>query len=194
MTQVIRRGIMASFDTTTWTASVIIVEATNAYLNSVPCATSLNTGNAVPAAECAVLFFDENNSDDAVVLAVYNTTAALDSGSIVFTTGTKQINAVLINSGNTTTFTIVGTGGVPIGAAGIIFSAEFSSPTAGAEIYIAPKGATLGNYFNIGWLAAANLTMTGSGVMKLSTDGKIDIKAIAGNCTVTLYTHGYIPA
>ena len=71
MGQAIKRGLLQSFDPVSYTASVLILEATSAYLTGVPVATHIDGTSAQVGAYCAVLFFDEQNVTDAVVLACY---------------------------------------------------------------------------------------------------------------------------
>src|SRR5262245_8825497 len=69
--QIIKRGLLQSFDPSSYTATVLILEATSYSLAGVPIATSVDGTSALAGAPCAVLFFDEQNTDDAVVLAIY---------------------------------------------------------------------------------------------------------------------------
>ena len=57
----IKRGLLISFDNSTYTASVLIMEATSAYLTGVPIAAHMDGTSAITNAQCAVLFFDEQN-------------------------------------------------------------------------------------------------------------------------------------
>jgi hypothetical protein len=194
MSQTIKRGILQSFDATTYTASVLILEATSAFLTGVPVATHLDGTSAQVGAYCAVLFFDEQNIDDAVVLAVYpNGTQGVPSpapGRVVIVTPVQQINAVAITSGSTQTFTM-GTN-IPTGAKAVLFKAYFTSATTATFIQIAPHGGDLTANAAVGNLAVSNGYVDGLGIVGIDTNGQIDIRANAGNCTVTLYTYGYI--
>jgi hypothetical protein len=194
--ETIKRGILTAFNPATYTANVLIMEATSAYLQGVPVACHLDGTSAQLNALCAVLFFDEQNYTDAVVLAVYpNGSQGIPSpapGRIVFVSGYQQINSATINSGTTSTFTIWGNGNIPLGALGIVYSANFTSPSAGSYIQIGPHGASLGNYQALGNLPAASGFLNTNGIVQLDSSGKIDIKANSGNCIVSLYTQGYI--
>jgi hypothetical protein len=197
MVQIIRRGILASFDNTTCTASVFLMEATSAFLAGVPCATHIDGTSAQVGALCAVLFFDEQNHTDAVVLAIYpNGSSGVPTpppGRMVFVTGYQQLNAQVINSGTTSTFTLTGGGsGIPAGALGVVFKVFYSSPTVGASLQMAPSGAAIASYVSVGNTPVANAFVNGGGLIQLDSQGRLDIKANGGNCTVTLYTHGYI--
>jgi len=194
----IKRGLMISFDSSTYTANVLVMEATSAYLDSVPVATNMDGTSAISNAPCAVLFFDEQNTNDAVVIAVYpNSTEGYPSpppGRTTFVAGYQQINASTINSGVTSTFTLTGgSSGIPNGALGVLYKAYFTSATVGAYIQLAPHAASdITAYGSFGNIQVANAYVNGNGVLQIDSSGKIDIKANGGNCTVTLYTHGYI--
>src|SRR5438105_8461589 len=139
MSQAIKRGVLQSFDPTTYTASVLILEATSSFLTGVPVATHMDGTSAQVGAYCAVLFFDEQNLNDAVVLACYpNGSQGVPSpapGRMVMTTPVQQINAVAITSGATQAFTM-GTN-IPAGAKSVLFKAYFTSPTTATFIQIA---------------------------------------------------------
>ena len=47
-------------------------------------------------------------------------------------------------------------------------------------------------YATIGALPVSGNTLGGMGLLQVDNAGRIDIKANAGTCTVTLYTHGYV--
>jgi hypothetical protein len=195
--QVIKRGILTSFDPSTYTAGVMIMESTSTFLSGVPMACHMDGTSAQENAYCAVLFFDEQNVSDAVVIAVYaNGSQGVPSpapGRVVFVTGFRQINAQTINLGSTSTFTLTGSGGIPTGALGVIYKAFLTSPTSGAYINLAPHGASdVTAFATIGNLPAANAFLNGCGILQLDSAGNIDINANVGNCTVTLFTHGYV--
>src|SRR5437868_6903005 len=69
--EVTRRGILTSVSASTYTANVLIMEATDAFLQGVPVATHIDGTSAIVGTLCAVHFFDEQNYTDAVVMAVY---------------------------------------------------------------------------------------------------------------------------
>lgn len=194
MAQLIARGILISFDRTTYTASVLMLEATSSTLKNVPVSTHIDGSSAQVGTLCAVFFFDAHNSSDAVVLAVFPNGAqgipAPPPGRMVFITSIQQINASVISVGTTSTFTM---SGLPPGILGIIYKVFFSSATQGAFIQLAPHAAAdITAYSSVGVLPAANTTLHGMGVLQVDAASKIDIKANMGTCTVTLYTHGYV--
>jgi hypothetical protein len=74
----------------------------------------------------------------------------------------------------------------------VLYKAFFTSATVGAYIQLAPHGASdITAYESIGNIQVANASVNGCGVLQVDSSGKIDIKANVGNCTITLYTHGY---
>ncbi len=197
MQQAMRRGIFQSFNSATYTATVLFLEATSAVLSNVPVACHIDGTSAQVGAYCVVLFFDAQNYTDAVVVAVYpNGTQGIPTpppGRVVFVAGVQQVNAVVINSGVTNAYTLPGGGsGIPVGALGVLYKAFFTSPTVGASIALAPHGGTIGNYQAVGNIQVANQYCNGGGLLQLDASGQIDIKAQNGNCTVSLYTHGYV--
>src|SRR5437660_12705448 len=108
MGQVIKRGLLQSFDPASYTASVLILEATSTYLSSVPVATHLDGTSAQSGAYCAVLFFDEQNLADAVVLAVYPNgsqgVASPAPGRVVMVRPVRQARAAALANNATQTF------------------------------------------------------------------------------------------
>lgn len=197
MAQIIKRGILQSFSNTSYTASVLLIEATSTFLTGVPVSTTVDGTSAVSGAYCAVLFFDEHNPLDAVVIAVYpNASSGIPTpppGRVVFTTPYLLVNSAAIASGTTSTFT-VNTGGsnLPGGILGILYKAFFTSPSVGAFIQLGPHGVSLSGYHTLGNIQVANAFVNGSGVLQVDSTGKLDIAAQNGNATVTLYTHGYV--
>lgn len=194
----IKRGIIQAFDPVTYTASVLLFEATSFFLTGVPVSNVFDGTSALVGSLCAVLFFDEQNPQDAVVIAAFaNGSSGLPApapGRVTFVAGYRQFNAVVINSGNTQTFGVTGgASGVPSGASGVLYKAYFTSPTVGAYITITPHNPADPNaYATLGNLAVANGYINGGGLLQVDSSGQIDIKANGGNCTVTLYTHGYV--
>lgn len=189
--QIIRRGILQSFDNSSYTASVLIIEATSYVLSSVPIATSFDGTSAIAGASCAVLFFDESNHTDAVILAVYGQPIPTPTpGRVVFSTPEQEINAQVINSGATSTFSMGAN--IPAGALGVLYQVFFTSPTSAAYIQIAPHGGNIADYAEHGNLPAASATHRAVGIVPLGASNQIDIKANTGNCTVTLWTYGYV--
>jgi hypothetical protein len=66
-----RKGTVKAFDSTPYTATVQIQGSVSIWLRDVPVARNIAAGEMVAGRKCAVLFFDEANPQDAVVVAVY---------------------------------------------------------------------------------------------------------------------------
>jgi len=196
--EIIKRGILISFNPATYTANVLILEATSAFLQGIPVACHLDGTSAQVNSLCAVLFFDEQNYTDAVVLAVYpNASQGIPvpaPGRIVFVAGYQQFQNQAINAGVVSTFTLTGgISGIPVGALGVLYKAYFTSATVGAYIQLVPHAASdITAYASIGNLDVANGFLNGTGLLQVDASGRIDVKANGSTCTVTLYTHGYV--
>jgi len=189
----IKRGLLQSFNPATYTASVLFFEATSFVLKGVPMANHIDGTSAVIGSLCAVLFFDEHNPQDAVVIATFAAIPAPPPGRITFVAGSQQFRNVTIAAGTTQTYTLTGTSGIPAGVLGVLYKAFFTSPTVGAYIQLAPHGASdTTAYASIGNITVANSYLDGMGVLQVDATGSLDITANAGACTVTLYTYGYI--
>ena len=194
----IKRGILQAFQASTYTASVLLLEATSTYLQGVPVNNALDAASAIAGANCAILFFDEHNPLDAVVLAVYpNSTQGIPAatGGVTFVTGYQQISGVTIPSGTTQSFTLTGgSSGIPTGAKGVIYKVYFTSTGSGVGVYIqlAPHGGAISGYDSLGNTDNLSQTINGMGVLQVDSSGMIDIKANGGDCIVSLFTHGYI--
>jgi hypothetical protein len=194
--QAIKCGILNSFDNTTYTCSVMVLEATSTLLTGVPIATHIDGTSAIIGNLCAVLFFDEQNTTDAAVIAMFpNGNAGIPTpppGRTVFVTGAHPISGVTITANTVQTFTLTGSGGIPAGALGIVFKAYYTSATVGAYIQIYPHSASAAFYANVGGTQVANQLVFGNGIVQVDASGKVDIRAAIGDCTVDLYTYGYI--
>jgi hypothetical protein len=196
--EIIKRGILISFNPAAYTANILILEATSAFLQGIPVACHMDGTSAQVNSLCAVLFFDEQNYTDAVVLAVYpNASQGVPvpaPGRIVFVSGYQQLLNQSITAGSVSTFTLTGgTSGIPVGALGVLYKAFFTSATVGAYIQLAPHATSdITAYASIGNLAIANGFLNGTGLLPLDSNGLVDIKANTATCTVTLYTYGYV--
>jgi len=73
---IIKRGIIQAFNPANWTATVQLLPSQGNYLTSVQVAKHLRAAEIVPGDQCAVLFFEELNPADAIVLAVYSVPSA----------------------------------------------------------------------------------------------------------------------
>jgi hypothetical protein len=196
--QVTKRGLLVSFNPLTYTANVLIMEATSEYLAGVPVACHLDGTSAQVNTPCLVFFFDESNPGDAVVLAVYpNGTQGIPTpapGRVTFVTPFQQVTNDSINNGVTKTYTLTGGGtGIPNGALGVIFKAYFTSASTGAYINLAPHSGTIADYATIGNIEVANAFLNGNGILPIDSSGKIDVQANGANVTsFNLFTYGYV--
>lgn len=66
----VRRGVIKGFNSGTYKAQVQ-VEGNPQYVDGVPVSRGIPSGEVVTGRSCAVLFFDVNHSEDAMVLGVY---------------------------------------------------------------------------------------------------------------------------
>jgi hypothetical protein len=201
MSQSIERGLLTSFDPSTYTASVQLVDALSTWLTNVPIATHVDGTSAQIGALCIVIFLDEQNSDDACIIAIFpNAGVGFPSpppGRVTFLPTHGHVNAVAITSGTTNTYTLAGAGGIPSATSapsplGVLLKVFASSPTVGAWTGICDHGGDINNTFVIGNQQVANQNINGNAIIPLSSDGKIDVKANGGTCTVTIYSYGYV--
>lgn len=198
MAQIIKRALLTSFDPVSYTASVLLLEATSTSLTSVPVAFHMDgTSTLSNGSLCTVLFFDEHNAADAVVLAVYSTGSAVPTpppGRTTFVSGYRQINGDTLSAGTLTTYTLTGgSSGIPVQALGVLFKAYISSSSVNAYVQLAPHGASdLSAYATIGNIPVASATVNSLGILSLDASGRADVKAFVGTCSLTLYTYGYI--
>ena len=194
----IKRGLLQSFNPTTYTAAVLLLEATSYALPAIPVANHIDGTSCLSGAFCVVLFFDEHNLQDAVVIATFANGAqglpAPPPGRLTMVSSYRQINGDSISAGSTATYSLSGgSSGLPTGTLAVLYKASFSSSTVGAFIHLSLHGASdITAYASIGTTSIANSTLYGGGLLPIDASGKIDIKANTGSCTVTLYTYGYV--
>ena len=67
----VRRGTVKDFDSGTYKATVQIAGSLSVWLEGVAVARDIPTAEMVTGRSCAVIFFDEANPQDAVLVAVY---------------------------------------------------------------------------------------------------------------------------
>ncbi len=67
----LRKGVLQSFNSGNYTATVQLAGSYKAYLEGVTVARNLPTGEMTAGRKVAVIFFDEHNPREAVVVAVY---------------------------------------------------------------------------------------------------------------------------
>ena len=67
----LRKGILKSFNSGSYTATVQLAGSYKVYLEGVTVARNLPTSEMTAGRKVAVIFFDEHNPREAVVVAVY---------------------------------------------------------------------------------------------------------------------------
>jgi hypothetical protein len=67
----LRKGVLKSFNPGGYTATVQLAGSYKAYLEGIAVARNLPSSEMSVGRKIAVIFFDENNAKDAVIIAVY---------------------------------------------------------------------------------------------------------------------------
>ncbi len=67
----VKKGVLKSFDSGTYMATVQLAGSYKVYLEDVTVARNLPTAEMVAGRKVAVILFDEHNPKEAVVVAVY---------------------------------------------------------------------------------------------------------------------------
>ncbi|MBI4304281.1 MAG: hypothetical protein HY665_08110 [Chloroflexi bacterium] len=67
----VRKGVLKSFNSGDYTATVQLASSYKVYLEGVAVARNLPSGEMTAGRKVAVVFFDEHNAKEAVVVAVY---------------------------------------------------------------------------------------------------------------------------
>ena len=67
----LRKGVIKEFDSGTYKATIQIAGSLSVWLEGIAVARNIASGEMVTGRNCAVLFFDGANPDDAVLMAVY---------------------------------------------------------------------------------------------------------------------------
>ena len=67
----LRKGVLRSFNSSNYTATVQLAGSYKVYLKDVAVARNMPTAEMVTGRKVAVIFFDEHNPKEAVVAAVY---------------------------------------------------------------------------------------------------------------------------
>jgi len=68
---VVRKGEIKTFDSGTYIATVRLAGSLAVWLSGVPVARNIAAAEVQAARSCAVIFFDDANPQDAVIVAVY---------------------------------------------------------------------------------------------------------------------------
>lgn len=66
-----KKGQLKSFDSVNYKATVQIAGSLPVWLDGVPVARNIPAAEMVAGRQCALIFFDEANPSDAVLIAVY---------------------------------------------------------------------------------------------------------------------------
>jgi hypothetical protein len=67
----IKKGILKSFDSVTYLASVQLIGSLSVWLDSVPTSRAIASADMVTGRNVAVLFIDPSNFSDVVIIAVW---------------------------------------------------------------------------------------------------------------------------
>jgi len=67
----LRKGVLRSFNSSNYTATVQLAGSYKVYLEDITVARNLPTAEMALGRKVAVIFFDEHNPKEAVVIAVY---------------------------------------------------------------------------------------------------------------------------
>lgn len=67
----LRKGVLQSFNSGNYTATVQLAGSYKVYLEDITVARNLPSGEMTAGRKVAVIFFDEHNPGEAVVVAVY---------------------------------------------------------------------------------------------------------------------------
>ena len=67
----LQKGLVKSFSSVNYTATVQLTGSYKAYLEGVTVARNIPSGEMIAGRKVAVIFFDEHNPGDAVVIAAY---------------------------------------------------------------------------------------------------------------------------
>ena len=67
----LKKGVLKSFNSSNYTATVQLASSYKVYLEDVAVARNLQSAEMVTGRKVAVIFFDEHNPKEAVVIAVY---------------------------------------------------------------------------------------------------------------------------
>ncbi|MEK7353554.1 MAG: hypothetical protein AABZ77_03495 [Chloroflexota bacterium] len=66
-----RKGVLKSFNSGNYTATVQVASSYKAYLEGIAVARNIPSAEMTAGRKVAVVFFDEHNAKEAVVVAVY---------------------------------------------------------------------------------------------------------------------------
>jgi len=67
----LRRAVLKSFNSSNYTATIQLIGSYKVYLEEITVARNLPSAEMAPGRKVAVIFFDEHNPKEAVLIAVY---------------------------------------------------------------------------------------------------------------------------
>ena len=67
----IKKGIIKAFSSSTYKATVQMEGSLSVWISSIPVARNISSSQMTTGRRCAVLFFSEENKNNAVIFAVY---------------------------------------------------------------------------------------------------------------------------
>ena len=67
----VRKGVIKDFDSGSYKATVQVAGSLSVWLEGVAVARNIASSEMVTGRSCALIFFDETNPEDAVIVAVY---------------------------------------------------------------------------------------------------------------------------
>ena len=67
----VKKGVLRSFNSGNYTATIQLAGSYKVYLEDISAARNLPSGEMINGRKVAVVFFDEHNPKEAVVIAVY---------------------------------------------------------------------------------------------------------------------------
>jgi len=67
----VRKGVIKDFNAGSYKATVQVAGSLSVWLEGVPVARNIPSAEMVVGRNCALIFFDETNPSDAVLVAVY---------------------------------------------------------------------------------------------------------------------------
>ena len=68
----VRKGVVKGFDSGSYQATIQVAGSLSVWLEGVPVARNIPSSEMVAGRHCALIFFDETNPQDAVLVAVYS--------------------------------------------------------------------------------------------------------------------------
>ncbi|GHO47989.1 hypothetical protein [Ktedonospora formicarum] len=190
MAHTIKRGFITSFDKSTYTCSVYLIEAQTITLDNVPVALHVDATSMLNGAYCAVLFFDESNLSEAIVFASYTSPT---SGSVpAYPPGRMAfIPKYKLQDGNISTGSATiqagGINNIPARANAILCNIAISSTTATAQATFGPPGATTCSMV----VQAASKELDMSCLVPLNSSGQLGV-TVSATTYVLIYVYGYV--